>query len=167
MKKLILFVISFLFIMGYSVSASETVTYNIDEFHISVDIPKEYLVFTKNIKDDNPSLKKTGLTKEAVVSFLESGNMYLCALPENREFEIYLCFENKSFSSLNKLSPEEKNLLINSITYNITQANMQPSNFLFYDNNGQTFIKYEIRKDEKDYLLQCGTIYGKKRLVFY
>lgn len=167
MKKLVFFIITFILIIVESVSASETVTYNIDEFHISVDIPKEYLVFTKNIKDDNPSLKKTGLTKEAVVSFLESGNMYLCALPENREFEIYLCFENKSFSSLNKLSPEEKNLLINSITYNITQANMQPSNFLFYDNNGQTFIKYEIRKDEKDYLLQCGTIYGKKRLVFY
>jgi len=166
LKKLLLLVISFLFIIGGSVSASETVTYNIKEIDVNVDIPAEYLVFTRNIKDDDPALQKSGLTKDFILSYLESGNMYLCAMPEDNEFEIYLSYitTDENVPSFSELTPEGEKTLIRSITDNLAVSNMQPSNFSFYDNNGKMFIKYEIQQNKTDYMLSHSTLYDKKNI---
>lgn len=166
LKKLLLLVISFLFIIGCSVSASETVTYNIKEIDVNVDIPAEYLVFTRNIKDDDPALQKSGLTKDFILSYLESGNMYLCAMPEDNEFEIYLSYitTDENVPSFSELTPEGEKTLIRSITDNLAVSNMQPSNFSFYDNNGKMFIKYEIQQNKTDYMLSHSTLYDKKNI---
>lgn len=95
MKKacMILFVILIvvsLSITGFADDAntSDTITYRIKEFRLSVEIPSDFIVFTRDIKDNDPNLEKVGITRESLLKSMNDGYLYLIALEPYSDYEI-------------------------------------------------------------------------------
>ena len=165
MKKIFYLAIIFILTCTGSVLA-DTTTYNLKDVGISVDIPSEYSVFTRETTDDDPNLQKLGLTKDTVLSYLESSNMYLCAMPDNKEFEIYISvvLTDDTIQSLNELSPEDLEKMYGRIRDNLSKTGLSVSNHSFYENGDKTFIKYFIQQSGADYMIHHCTIHNSKTI---
>ena len=75
----ILFSISILTVTALA----ENTTYRLDNLGISIELPSEIYVLTRDIKSDQPGLELTGMTAEEYVKSLEDTNTYLEALGED------------------------------------------------------------------------------------
>lgn len=69
-----------LLIWAVPVWAEETITYQIDEMGVSVDIPAEFSVFTRGMDENDPLFDMYGLDKETLDTQFESSFIYLNAL---------------------------------------------------------------------------------------
>ena len=52
------------FSMSTTVFAAASKSYQLDDLGMSIDIPSEYVTFTRNISDSDPNLATYGLTKK-------------------------------------------------------------------------------------------------------
>ena len=66
MKKLYSFVLMLIMVLSMSttVFAASSKSYQLDDLGMSIDIPSEYVTFTRNISDSDPNLATYGLTKK-------------------------------------------------------------------------------------------------------
>lgn len=88
MKKVLCISFSLLFILfsAFSVYA-ENETYFISDLNISIDIPSDYNIFTRDIEEDSFTLKKFRYTKDELLETLEEKNIY---------FEAFKHYPNES-----------------------------------------------------------------------
>ena len=93
MKKATLYLICLLILFSLVFStafAENDNTYYIKEYDMSITIPKDFTVFTRDIKADDPNLAKFGVTRDSLVSNMKARGNYLDALTEDRLTEIYI-----------------------------------------------------------------------------
>jgi hypothetical protein len=57
--------------------AADTAVYDLPELNLSVDVPADWITFTRDIEENDPNLALFGTTAEAMVSDYESKNIYL------------------------------------------------------------------------------------------
>ena len=156
MKKLILFVIYFLFIIGGSVSASETVTYNIDEIGVMIAFQKEYQVYEE--KSDN--IYMTAFINDDALIELAFDN-------ESTIANGLLSLENLSYSKIETLiknlkkDAEEMGLEIED--YNHYVFNRLPYVQMLYHNpgTGEKGIQYATIFDSALYTVTLKTYLDK------
>ena len=61
----------------FSVSAlAASKSYYLDELGMSIDIPSDYVVFTRDIKANDPNLRAYGLTKDGMSSLMLERSIY-------------------------------------------------------------------------------------------
>lgn len=122
MKKLILFIITFLFIIIGSVSASETVTYNIEEIGVMIAFPKEYQVYEENYE-----------------------NVYMAAFA-NDEALIEVAYDNEStiakgLQTLENLSYSKMEILIKNIKEDAEKMGLEIKDYNHHVFNRIPFIQ--------------------------
>ena len=134
MKRIInalLFVISLSVLLSTTAFAAENNKYHLDELGMSISIPDELAVFTRDTKANDPNLKLFGHTKESMLSIMESGSIYLNALDRNGEYEIVVTMAQSPFEDFSLLS--DTSLTALSSTFANT-----------YEKAGATFIDSEV-----------------------
>ncbi|MBQ7974771.1 MAG: hypothetical protein IJ300_03700 [Clostridia bacterium] len=169
MKKLTLLVISFLFIIGGSVSASaDTITHNIDEIGISVDIPSDYLTINRNVANNDPALAKIEMTKDTMIPYLEAISSYLCAFPESEEFEINICSIPSTTPefAFDKMSEQDMQKFYKQSQKAFAENGLTAENFSSYKHNNNAFIKFSLKQGDTDYTLQHTTTHGSNVISF-
>ena len=89
-------------------------TYVLDEIGISVDIPSEYVAFTRDISDDDPNLTAYGLTKESLSESMQEGGLYFLAADKIMNFEIKIAAIDSQGFDINKMDDDFLNSTLSS-----------------------------------------------------
>ena len=154
-------------LMTVSVSAAGTTTYELDELDMSIEIPSEYIIFTRDISPDDPKLSMYGYTKQDVLSSLEFDNAFLDGWDEDLSFEIIVTMEDSTLEDFSGAS----NIFLNTYAAELED---------FFESNGITFINSKIYQqgqmkfikiytrelyyDYTVYKLQYYTVYANKAI---
>ena len=85
-KSFLIFILTCCFIPTCAYAADKT--YNLVELGMSIDIPSDHIVFTRNMNEDDPNLDAYGLTKDGFLSLMTERSIYLNAWDVDVNYEI-------------------------------------------------------------------------------
>lgn len=136
--------------------------YTIDDISLSVTIPDNYAVVTRDIDENDPNLTVFARTKDDMLSFMETSNMYLDAFDKNTNQEIVITGIDNYLMDFNNVSDDMLREWMEELKST-------------YESNGGTYIKSDIYdngqiKFLKVYLSQIvdnDTIYGLQYYTVY
>ena len=115
----------------FTVSADSSETYVLDELGMSIDIPTNFVTFTRDIDENDPNLAKYNENKNELLNSMESNDFYLLARDEGGSLRIHVSMRETILGDYNLLSPSEM----------VTKAS---SLFSLYETNGVTIEKHEF-----------------------
>ena len=73
-KVLLLLCLVFCLFPSYAFAANST--YELDELGMSIELPSDHVVFTRDIKANDPNLSAYGLTKDGLSSLMQELQTY-------------------------------------------------------------------------------------------
>lgn len=91
MKKILLFVLGFLFL----VPLASAKTADLNEIDLKLDFKDDWYVFTRYNLDNNSDLEELNVTKEYMQNFFEQNLAYIDAVSSNFSYELVLSVGNK------------------------------------------------------------------------
>ena len=105
MKKTLTIILTaiLLFSFGISVSAASN-TYELAELDLSINIPSQYSVITRNTSASDPIFGQLGTTKSELLSHFQSSGIYLNAVSTSVNEEIVVTMVENIMSDFNLLS---------------------------------------------------------------
>ena len=151
-----------------TVCAAEN-AYRLDDLGLSVDIPSDLIVFTRNIKHDDPNLKEFGLTKDQVDSMMKDGNIFLNALDPNVAFEVVVTMIESPLNDFYYLSNTELSVFASTLADGYEGSGMDYIKSEIYEHPQAKFIKIYIKQPSGNgtaYGLQYYTVYDGKAINF-
>lgn len=169
MKKfrLLVLALTLLFVLSPAAFAASRETYRLDDLGMSIDIPSEYVVFTRDIADDDPNLSAYGLNKNDLSDLMESRNLYLDIWDTYVSFEITVTMTDNSISDFNLISDTALNVLASSFTDEFASYGLTIETWEIYQHDQAKFLKiYENMPKGTDmvYGLQYYTVYDHKAI---
>lgn len=147
--------------------AASSKTYILDDLGMSIDIPSEYVVFTRNISDNDPNLSIYGLNKDDISELMESGNIFLNAWDDVVNFEIIVTMIDSPISDFNLMSDTMLNTLASSFKTEYANSGVTVEKYEIYQHDQAKFIKIYINQPngtDKAYGLQYYTVYDNKAI---
>lgn len=83
MKKAFVFIFGAVLLFSASAVAfaADTVTYNISELNMKIDIPTDWITLTRDIDENDPNLKAMGIDRKTATDSMLSSNIYLSTIP--------------------------------------------------------------------------------------
>ena len=117
---------------------TDRVKYKLDELGLSVSLPSDYIVFTRDTSETDPNLSAYGYTKESLSSIMTSNNIYLYAWDDYIDYKIYINMEDSSLEDFNLYSDKELSAMAESIV----------------SGGGSSYIKSEIYQHDQTKFLK-------------
>ncbi len=93
MKRIFVFLLCALFVISAVPAQATNISYKIDSVGISISLPQEMYVFTRQLRPDDERISALGLTYEALMSSFESQDIYLEAMDTEAFNEIVVISE--------------------------------------------------------------------------
>ena len=75
-------------------------TYDLEECGVSVSIPEEYIVVTRDVEENDPNLKILGFERDDMLSMMEEQNLYLDAVELSKGYELAIGVEPEEWDGL-------------------------------------------------------------------
>jgi hypothetical protein len=169
MKRLYSFVLMLImvFSMSTTVFAAASKSYQLDDLGMSIDIPSEYVTFTRNISDSDPNLATYGLTKKDLSDLMNTRNIYLNAWDKDVTFEIIVTMVDSTITDFNLMSDTVLNTLASSFKSEYANSGVTVEKYEVYQHDQAKFIKIYISQpngSDKAYGLQYYTVYDNKAI---
>ena len=168
MIKALLFVISLSVLLSTTAFATENDTrYHLDDLGMSISIPNDLAVFTRDMKANDPNLKFFGQTKESMLSIMKNGNIYLNALDKDGEYEIIVTMLDSPLENYALLSDTTLTALASSFADAYKEAGITIDSSEIHQHHQAKFLELHIHQiiDGKTvYGLQFNTVYGGKAI---
>ena len=101
-KVLLSFCLVFCLFPSYAFAANST--YELDELGMSIELPSDHVVFTRDIKANDLNLIAYGLTKDGLSSLMQERSIYLNAWDEDINYEIIVTMLDSPFEDYNQLA---------------------------------------------------------------
>jgi len=182
MKKntiILLFCVMLIIIFGTTVQAysdessnkPENIKYKINELDMTVLIPSDIIVITRNTSKDDPIFEKNRFDYDYVMNYMKNNNKYLYANSYNILSEIYISSKPniyEEYSSLNEMFDDIKSNEMDDILHEM-KLSIEGSGMIecletsFYLNNPKTkFVKATYHLEESRYIVQYWTMINKK-----
>ncbi len=132
MKRFGTLILAFcLFLALLSIPAfADGTSYYLEELDMSISIPDEFDVFTRDIKSDDPLLKEYGISKQDL-DFMYENKVYLYAMDQLMQYELMVTMDELAHEDLNDFSDSGLNSMLDDIDE-------------LYTSNGITIIKSDI-----------------------
>lgn len=167
MKKFCMLVLTLtlLFVLSPAAFAASSETYRLDDLGMSIDIPSEYIVFTRDIADDDPNLSLLGLNKKDLLASMENINAYLDVWARN--FEFTLGVYDTEIDDFNLFSDAALIAFESAIADESGEGDITVEKCELYRHDQTKFIKrYEIWPNgtDTDYCLWYSTVYDGKAI---
>ena len=154
-------------LLPISVSAASS-TYDVNEIGMHINLPSDYVVFTRDIHADDPNLSKYGFTKDKLLTHLQEANIYLDAWDEAVEHEIVIVMEEDLSGDYHQYSDTELTTMISSYGTGFADAGIQLIDSGIYRHSQAKFTKFSLSQTENGealYVMQYHTIYDGKSIV--
>ncbi len=175
MKRIIwglLVVLIALTVMPAGVFALSGQPYEIEELDMKLEIPDEYVVFTRDTDANDPKFSQINMTKEDLTSWMEGANAYLVAFDEFMDFEINIMVEDSTLESFATISDSYLSAMGESIREEYESAGQTVTLTRLYQQDQTKFI--QIFLDSADSMgqancIQSYTVYNGKaiNILFY
>lgn len=144
MKKTLLIVsIVLVFTMVISpVFADSDNSYYLKELDLTVTIPKEFTVFTRDMKTDDPNLAKYGFTKDFLLSTMKTQHTYIEALSSDGLTEMYVAmFEDSGMSDFSTQSDATLKTMMDELMPQYASMGITMTKSELYHHSQTKFIK--------------------------
>lgn len=163
MKKKILFFFIMILLFPTYVYCENNI-YEVEELDLSITLPTEYEVFTRNLENySEEEINKFGFTKQKLIETFESNNIYFDALRVNKEEFIITMLEN-GVIDLNHFTDEDiKKFILDDAKKEFNGAKI--TNAEIYNEKGMKYLKYHY-KDNISNGIVFSTIYDNKTYTF-
>ena len=168
MRKLFTFFVSLLLVVSLTLSVhAVSEEFVISEMGLSLSIPSEYIVFTRDMDKNDPAFADFGITKETLMDQFTTGHIYLNAvLPDGNE-EIVVTMEENMISEFNGLGETSLLMLASALKDGYEEYGISVSSYDIYHHTQLEFIRiYFNTTDKTTYGLQYYTIYGGQAMNF-
>lgn len=144
-----------------------TNTYDLPELKLSLEIPEEYLVFTREPEDIDAELEYYGMTKEELLDIMLSSDIYLDAFSADWTSEIVVTMTENTIKEMGKLSDDILMGMKSMMEEEYESMNVEMSSFEIYHTEVLTFIRIYFHNPEaSSYSLQYYTIYDHRAMNF-
>ena len=163
----VLLVFCLIFCMFPVLAFAENSTYDLSELGMSIEIPDNHIVFTRNIKSSDPNLSAYGLTKDSLSSLMLERDIYLNAWDKDVNYEIIVTMTDSPIEDLNLLSDTTLKSLDSSLKTTYESAGITYIKSDIYQHNQAKFIKIYISQPNNGgtaYGLQYYTVYNGKAI---
>ena len=142
-------------------------SYKLDELGMSIELPQDYIVFTRDIKSNDPNLSAYGLTRDELYSLMVDGCIYLNAWDKDLNYEIIVTMTDSPVEDFNLYSDTALMDLASSAedeyrNYGITYIKSE-----LYQHSQAKFIKIYISQQSNGstvYGLEYSTVYNSKAI---
>ncbi len=168
MKRVLFFILTFLilFSSNFSVLAASN-TYYLDELELKITIPSGYSVITRDTPATDRLFNDLGTTKSEVMSQFETSNIYLNAVSDIYNEEIFVTNTKNNLTNFSLLSDTVLNTLASTLTNQYTLYGINVSKHELYQHSQAKFIKvYFTDIANSVHGLQYYTIYDGKAMNF-
>ena len=168
MKKIlaILLITIMMFSLGVSVSAASTV-YEVAELDLSINIPSQYSVITRNTSASDPIFGQLGTTKSELMAHFQSSGIYLNAVSTSVNEEIVVTMAENILSDFNLLSDTTILTLATTLINEYKNYGINVSKYEIYQHSQAKFLKlYFTDTAQTVNGLQYYTIYNSKAMNF-
>jgi hypothetical protein len=169
MKRILTTLLIFCFVLCLlPVSAfAATGTYDLDELGMSIELPSDHVVFTRDIKANDPNLSAYGLTKDGLSSLMQERSIYLNAWDEDINYEIIITMMDSPLADYNLLSDTTLAAVVSSFETEYAVAGITFIRSDIYQHSQAKFAKIYISQPnngETAYGLQYNTVYNDKAI---
>lgn len=168
MKKMAAMLMAIMLVSNLVIPArAASEEYVVSEMGISLDIPDEYIVFTRDMDKSDAALSDYGISKDELMEQFTAGNIYLNAvLPDGNE-EIVVTMEENIISEFNGLGETSLLMLASTLKDGYEEYGISVSSYDIYHHPQLEFIRiYFNTTDKTAYGLQYYTIYGGQAMNF-
>ena len=86
------------------VALAKSDIYYLGEPGLTIEMPGDFIVFTRGTQEDNVDLRKTGLEREEFLSLMREQNIYLIAWDESLDKELLVSMVEVPADDLNQFS---------------------------------------------------------------
>lgn len=152
-----------------SVHAAGTTEYTLDELGMTVFMPSDYIVFTRDINANDPNLASYGLTKDSMSSLMDDRNIYLNGWDEDINQEIIVTMIDSPLIDFNLYSNTTLSTMATSFESEYKNAGVTVIKYEIYQHSQAKFLKIYISQPNGDstaYGLQYYTVYATKSSCF-
>ena len=169
MKRILTTLLIFCFVLCLlPVSAfAATGTYDLDELGMSIELPSDHVVFTRDIKANDPNLSAYGLTRDGLSSLMQERSIYLNAWDEDINYEIIITMMDSPLADYNLLSDTTLAAVVSSFETEYAGAGITFIRSDIYQHSQAKFAKIYISQPnngETAYGLQYNTVYNDKAI---
>ena len=150
-----------------NVFADSGKTYKLDELGMSITVPSDFVVFTRDVSDNDPNLELYGLTKSGLLDMMKSRNIYLDLWDDYVDFEIIVTMVDSKISDFNLLSDTILTTLISNYIADYKIYDITVSDYEIYQHSQKKKKKIYQSKPNEDsiiYGLQYYTVYDNKAI---
>lgn len=169
MKRFLKVLLSLCFVFcllpSYALAANST--YELDELGMSIELPSDYVVFTRDIKSNDPNLRTFGLTKDEMSSLMQERSIYLNAWDKDLNYEIIVTMIESPFEDYNQFSDTSLSLFVSALEPEYAGMGITLLRSKFYQHSQAKFAKLYISQPDNGetvYGLQYHTVYDGKAI---
>ena len=168
MKKMAAMLMAIMLVSNLVIPArAASEEYVVSEMGISLDIPDEYIVFTRDMDKSDAALSDYGISKDELMEQFTAGNIYLNAVRPNGNEEIVVTMEENIISEFNGLGETWLLTLASTLKDGYEEYGISVSSYDIYHHPQLEFIRiYFNTTDKTTYGLQYYTIYGGQAMNF-
>ena len=152
-KSFLIFILICCFIPTCAYAADKT--YNLVELGMSIDIPSDHIVFTRNMNEDDPNLDAYGLTKDGFLSLMTERSIYLNAWDVDVNYEIIVTMVDSPLEDFSQQSDTTLTTLAASLGPEYKNAGITLTDYEIYQHSQTKFIKLHISQSNNG-----STVYG-------
>lgn len=164
-KVLLSFCLVFCLFPSYAFAANST--YELDELGMSIELPSDHVVFTRDIKANDLNLIAYGLTKDGLSSLMQERSIYLNAWDEDINYEIIVTMLDSPFEDYNQFSNTSLSAFVSALDTEYAGLGITMIRSEFYQHSQAKFAKIYISQPnngETAYGLQYHTVYDGKAI---
>ena len=147
--------------------ATNNTAYVLKDLGMRMEIPSEFVVFTRDTDADDPNLSAQGLTEEGLSSFMEEEHIYLDAWDENINYEIIVSKESSPIPNYAQFNDAELNVLLSFFEDKFTAAGDDFIGAGIYRHKQTPFMKiYASVSDDEGttYTLEYHTVHDNQAI---
>jgi hypothetical protein len=154
--------------LAESAFAADVATYDIDELDMSISLPSDDVIFTRDINASDPNLDKYELTKDSMSSYMTSRDIYLDAWDPDVNYQILVRMIESPFEDFNLLGDETLSTVASTVVSAYQDAGVTCIKSDVYQHAQAKFLKMYISQPYGDgtaYGLQYYTAYADKVII--
>ena len=153
-RKTVLFIL-IAALLAFAVHAADTVNIRLDELGMSLDVPADCSVFTRNMSPDDPALAEYGIDLEQMNQLMAERSIYLDLLSDDPAYEGLVTMVPNVVESMTLFDEDTLESLKEPLTNEYEANGMTVDSVDYFTNDQAVFFRTE------------GEIAGVKALVLF
>ena len=152
-KTMLFFLIAAL--LAFAVHAADTVNVRLDDLGLSLDVPSDCSIFTRDMSPDDPALEEKGIDFTELQELLTDGNIYLNLLNDDPAFESLVTMQANAVESMSIFDDDMLEALKEPLAQEYESAGMKVSSVDYFTTDQTVLFRTE------------GSINTTQVLVYY